>query len=55
MSEYELCAATQIAPRWGPAGISADTTPTEVFTPLEASVPLFVIQGAFDEDPPHRA
>jgi hypothetical protein len=50
MSEYELCAATQIAPRWAPAGSSADTTPTEVFTPLEASVPLFVIQGAFDED-----
>lgn len=48
MASYELCAATQIAPRWS-GNVTGDVA-TNVQTPLEAAVPLLVIQGALDED-----
>jgi hypothetical protein len=48
MASYELCAVTQIAPRW--SGPSAGDGPTNVHTPLESAVPLLVIQGSLDED-----
>jgi hypothetical protein len=48
MAGYELCAVTQIAPRW--SGHSTADGPTNVHTPLENAVPLLVIQGSLDED-----
>ncbi|MCX4244538.1 alpha/beta hydrolase family protein [Paraliomyxa miuraensis] len=48
MANYELCAATQIAPRWG--GDTPGDVATNVHTPLEDTVPLFVIHGSLDED-----
>jgi hypothetical protein len=48
MASYELCAVTQIAPRW--SGVSTADGATNVQTPLDNAVPLLVIQGSLDED-----